>query len=446
MKKKLVLCLAILAAMLSACQPTPEKAPIIMKAEPTPGTNTETTISESYVTPEEWEASFSFKGADCTVKSRIRRPENMSNMVYAVEQHVFTSDDVMKCIKTVAGMPVGIKNDAFTKEELMEQLVSVKRGTFYSNEDGTWGYEPFEGQDDEINRLEQLLAGTPNEEEYQSFDPLDHNLPNNKKLLLENGGYVIVQSSASYLSLTINLRGLLQPESWVLPGDARPGEAIGTTLNNVKITQSDARNTVYAMLTALGVEGFDISRIEKGRFINENTNDVLTEGWYIECSFSGDGGYMPVSLNEIGRNTMLDLATALYSAPWKQERFMFFVDEQGVRQFKWSNPLNYHANESFRSDLMPFEEIQERIIDLLKYGLSWTDEFEQDGVFRVNMMVYDIAYTTCLIPRQNQNEGALLIPAWICFYANERYINTGVMPNVLCVSAIDGSRIDPLTS
>ena len=88
--------------------------------------------------------------------------------------------------------------------------------------------------------------------------------------------------------------------------------------------------------------------------------------------------------------------------------------------------------------LLPFEKIQARVRDLIRYGLSWLPEDVETTV-----EVTQIVLANVLCREKDSQEDGLLLPCWIVRYANTD--SSGVtMQTVIAVSAIDGSRVDPL--
>ena len=102
---------------------------------------------------------------------------------------------------------------------------------------GVW--EPYDGQEEDIARLEEELKNTPEE----TFGPVPETVPLDTPYTyaLPDGGRIRVRVSQDGLYATAyGAYSGVQPESWVMAGEAYPGEPKGTTLQNVKLTQAEA--------------------------------------------------------------------------------------------------------------------------------------------------------------------------------------------------------------
>ena len=120
------------------------------------------------------------------------------------------------------------------------------------------------------------------------------------------------------------------------------------------------------------------------------------------------------------------------------ERAEVYVDAQGVQSIWWTDPVTVTETVNENVALLPFEKIQARVRDLIRYGLSWLPEDVETTV-----EVTQIVLANVLCREKDLQEDGLLLPCWIVRYANTDSFGV-TMQTVIAVSAIDGSRVDPL--
>ena len=139
------------------------------------------------------------------------------------------------------------------------------------DDSGGW-WEPYEGQDEEIARLEEEIRNA----EPEVFDPI----PDSPITLPVDNTYSMPGGSRMYIDIRengINIAGnnfreyMHMPERWLIQGNAYPGEQAGTTLKNVKISEEEARVAANSLISDLDLESFGIAAAEKAVILNTYT-------------------------------------------------------------------------------------------------------------------------------------------------------------------------------
>lgn len=100
------------------------------------------------------------------------------------------------------------------------------------------------------------------------------------------------------------------------------------------------------------------------------------------------------------------------------------------------DPNEYVQEANENVVLMPFDDVQQHIRDMMKYCYSWTDEG--------NVRVFDIqvrqVILSCSISRlPNNPDEAVLAPVWVVVYRNSRDATAIRHDSILLINAIDGS-------
>ena len=148
-----------------------------------------------------------------------------------------------------------------------------------------------------------------------------------------------------------------------------------------------------------------------------------------------------------------------YSIPWNYEYICFTIDNNGIMDFSWNNPIEVIETVQQNASLKSFHEIIGVFETMVKVQYEAETDLWTGG--RGEMDVSIDAIQLCFVRIHEQNrDGAtgLLVPAWV-FYGNNRV--TGADGNViydldhgtahswnaepypvLIINAIDGSLID----
>ena len=97
---------------------------------------------------------------------------------------------------------------------------------------------------------------------------------------------------------------------------------------------------------------------------------------------------------------------------------------------------------SENAPLLPFEDIQQRVRDMLYLALPVYDaaeaEFGNDGDVRVERVLL----TSALQQIPEQGDEVFLVPAWAIVLGMEHELDAGLEPEVLLINALDGNYIN----
>ena len=437
-KRKTVIIISFVL-VLFGCQQTPDRPNIVYKG----GDDLQNIILSSpapeqhIVTEARWTEEYNITNLECIIDAPIVIPDASHFPVYKVKRHPFDADRADSIVKYFAKHVTGYHISFQTKEEIEEELISAKRGWYNVDDDGE-RWERYDGQDMVIAELEERLKNAPTE----VFEPITDDpitLPFDNTYLLADGSKVYIGAKNHHLFYYAdNNNTLMQPESWIIGGGARPGEPAGTTLKNVKISENDARQKVNALISDLKIHNFGIAEAEKARIDHVYTCTTISEGWCITLS-RNDGNSIAVNLFSADLNGILDFESEDYVERWFPERIIIYVDETGIRSFYWSYPLDVVEVMNANVALLPFDEIKEWIRKYIKYG--YNQRLERDQAEYVCQITVDkIVLSNVLVPIKDDLDHQMLVPAWLVYYSQE-FPNTKII-SVFAVNAIDGSIID----
>ena len=174
--------------------------------------------------------------------------------------------------------------------------------------------------------------------------------------------------------MTTAKHGIVQPEKWVVSGNAYPGEPVGTTIDNVNISQDNAVDTIERTLESLGISNFSITEIDKARSLHNFTYETLSTGWRIILC-RNDENSIPFDLrstNSVGFLKYSD--SSQYSATWIPERIIIYVSSKGIESFEWTSPMRITKILNENVPVLDFDQIKNRIREIVTYGCSWKED------------------------------------------------------------------------
>jgi hypothetical protein len=212
----------------------------------------------------------------------------------------------------------------------------------------------------------------------------------------------------------------------------------GITYLHPKITAEQAQEGAEAFLDSMGLTGYNLEKTEIGRIIHGPSYTTLTEGY--KCTFRHTFDYCAESTFFGSDGVFKFEEDAAYSIPWEQESLQIYIDENGVQDISWFNPMKVIGIEKANVALLPFEQIQEKVRDYIRFGGAWLAQ--QRGGY--DCTVDRITLTLALQRIANNNEEALLVPVWSVRYAHTMAIKNGGWFGYdgFVLSAIDGSRME----
>lgn len=429
--------------LFSGCQATPDREIVVNKGDggleeliqSTP-LNTEQAIEES-----EWIETYTMPQLKCEINAKVILPENMIFPVYKVKRHIFDANLCDRAIKLFTAGATGVRKSSPTKEELEQQLVQVKRGTYMFDENGG-RWEPYDGQEQDIAQLEEQIKNAAPE----AFDPVEDDtnmLPIDKTYAIEDGSQTYVRADTRCISIFKEKHGIVQLESWLRDGDAIPGEPPGTTVGDVNLSKEEALKTASTILSSLDIQNFGVAETDKARIVNNYTFEVVSKGWQVTLA-RNDGNSVPVNMASSQFIGILDFGTEEFNDRWQPEIISVYVDEDGIKEFLWTNPLEVTEILNENAPILPFDKIKIKIKDYIKFGHSRTVE---KGLVtgEAGLIVDKIVLTNILVPIKDDYVHKMLAPAWLIYYKLAD-VATGKsivdLTTVFAVNAIDGSSID----
>ncbi len=139
------------------------------------------------------------------------------------------------------------------------------------------------------------------------------------------------------------------------------------------------------------------------------------------------------------------------SRTWEQEYIMGAVNDEGILNLTWHNPLTVTEVVAERATLLPFSEIEEIAQRQINRKLSY--EGEENGTLEVAGVRLGLVY----MAEQDNQDGGLLAPVWYFLQADDEPTeqqkklwpgeietwNYDTLNPLAIINAVDGTIIDP---
>ena len=435
----LLLAFLLLSALPLACQPTPEAEPVVNKSDGTLEIKLQATPvspeeAQAFAVPDCWQETLEIGDSRVVFDAAVECPVT-AFPVFEVEEASFTAQTVNEALARLAPDAERVWLAGTSSEELNEELAAAIRGWWYDDGLGGGHYGPYEGQEEDIARLQQQLANAVDESApYAPFE----SLPVKHTVLCADGRSITVYAYDDCWAFTVDLghAAIMQGESLVATGGMMGNEPPGTEIGEVSITPEQAVEQAQAMLETLGFAGMQVASLEKARMVNAVTAEVLTSGYQlILCR--DDGGYAPFDSLSLSSFALQIHEAPAYQKAWRPERMQMFVDERGVRYVEQMYPIRVLRTVQENVELLPFARVQELLRNQFRHEFRWTE------VSGATVTVKRVALVGALVRVKNDLERAYIVPAWLCEYTTD----TSAAPDqryAIAVNAIDGTNVDVL--
>lgn len=441
MKRTFLTVLFLMESILMiACQPTPEEEVVQNRKE---GSLEQAIIAtaaptfspeEKYGAPEKWTEELEFRGEKIYIDADIELAEGSAFEVLTVVHDDYSEENVLSVLETLLGGNLEVREQNRSYDELLIDLQNAQKGHFadFNEKTGEIIWEPYKGQEEEIQELKGLLAETSPEETFVSLaDKIEY--PIDAKLIrTKNGDCWYTSCNPLRFLLKKHRKTTVQWESIVMAGWAFPGEK-GHALEVTNITEEEAIAAAEAFIAPLQKQEMSITEVQKARELESYTYKVLSTGYYITmvgnpantvpCLYSGyDGNYF-LNFTQ-GEETS-------YSEPWNQECMALYVTAEGVQMFSWNFRKKVIGTANENVQILPFEQVQERIRTLLEFGVR---EGSNNPIYITRMTLGSAIQQVA-----NQGNEAFMAPAWMIFFTTEFDKSLNQSESLLMLSALDGS-------
>ncbi|MDO4544405.1 MAG: DUF6034 family protein [Clostridia bacterium] len=443
--KKLLIPLMVL--LLCACQQTPEADYVIPKdgtyeaeldAYPQP--------QQELELPDRWSEDISMDGWTFRIDAEVKAADMDAFPVY--ETALTSLENIEDELKPVMYY---FACDAVTKAEFVrtkgyyyDQIKAYIETGHYDFDSEQW--VPLSDEDiaEHTAFMQTYIDNAPDKEPpFTEITPTIDNMEFNMVYELGDGTRVRTWASGNTSFAVFvgeeTYDAVLQPESWVVYGDAFPGEPRGTKIEVENLTLEQATTTAKAFIEEVGIEGFGIASAEKGRMISEYSGQTIEAG-YLFTLTRNTGGYLCLA-GTTGHTALFNTEDKTYSRYLIEEKIEIFVTEDGIKQvtrtFPYKTPVLVNENVK----LLPFDEVQSVIRTHLKNFLYL---YEHSSIFtqEVRMQASELTLVLGMVQKKNDPDRFYLSPVWVV-KVND-LLPDGSMANYssyMHINAVDGTLL-----
>ena len=433
--KHIIICISILLLTLlfiCACQPTPAKLSVVSVGDFQQAIAAPAAPFKAYEAPSSWHETLNMKGSDATVEidATINVPNVTAYPVYTVRKVNFDTARIKPIVAYFTeGRDVFYKTEP-TKNELKAELVMAKAYLAKAKADPSSDESDILDMEDTISLIEALILEAP-----ESVKPvvITDWSPDKSPL-----GY-FKEEDGEEVSISVRptcffySRGATVTESILLLNDRTP-------IEDIAISAEDAIAAAQKMLHELCIEYMTAIGLEKAERFKDlgdafaPSRNPLSKGYTIKFARNIDG--IPGITNESVMSG--DKDDFDYRAPLYPEDIEIYVGEDGQPQsFVWSYPIEIKQKANENVSLMPFEEIQQRIRDMLTFINSFNCEQVKITNIELNMAIVNV---------KDRPDEAMYVPAWFIYYTETYEDPTAgnkerTQTFRLALNAIDGGRV-----
>ena len=479
----MLVCVMLITCFTTACQPTPENTAVVGNADGLPSQALNKEIDENPLpdVPEKWSDTVELNdNCKITIDAEIELPDTDIFPVYRLERNELAQERLDELINYFVPNGKFYNHDVFTKEYYEQRLIEAKRGQFVDGK-----YVPPPADDPGVKSIEQKLANAPSANEmtpigtdFNYYSDYDGNIDESRgknfldiNFTTEDGKsgsifamrYEMGNAVDNRFGLNTNINWMTQslmetqPEiseeerQYYTSEDLAANDSINQLLedgffDNFTLKQDQAVDQANKVIADLGIDSMGIVYVEKvmiDRYSGmAGFSDTVAQdqGYVIDYARRLDAidGFID---NESMSNPEGDDNQDAYAPPFAMETITMVISESGIEYFGWGEMAQKAETVSENSELLPFEEIKERIVNQLKYE----NIVDADSGMSIEININKIQLLSGYINVKDDIDSVWHIPVWvaqgsmICTRENGESEEYGLGSTV--INALDGGRV-----
>ncbi len=439
MKKFMIgACSLLLGVLLTGCQPTPDKPVVIQKNDG----KLEEKLAQSpaavqkYEAPTHWKETYK-KDHLLTIEfdADITLPNADKYSVARVEPLAFTQQRVDELVHYFSGGKKLYKYPYVkTKADYAQEIVEAKRG---QERDGQ--FVVTEDSKSWVKELEKKMSEAPDTYQREYTDTMltyarDYESGKEDPGLGKNFLNVAFDTGSkddpvlevrNYEKGKVNFNGLW----YYKPNRSTYLEHWYTEeINSYTSELGDAKKKAYAAafaglsdadkykylaeaekaLNDLQVKDLVLADAEKVA-LHDGTGRILPKGGY-HFEFTRSNGGLAGYEQKSGMGRRKEEEPPAYTIPFRYEQVWADVSDEGILSFTWMGCAKVTGTESENVQLLPFEQIQEKVKNQIYYKKSFeTRMFQRETTIKVTSVELRAGY----INVKDHPDQALLVPMWV---------------------------------
>lgn len=426
----------LLAAPLTACQPTPEREFVINRQED----YAETVItSQTFMpldAPAYVEDAFKNPATGLTVRfeAQVSVPEAETYAILEVCEHTFSDEEYLQLMEHFAPLAQWTQEVTPTREEWLACIAKYRQN----------------GRPEEM--LEYMIGqmnAAPETFEPVAFSLLDAapgtQFCANRANEDQTRAQLVGTRDGGQLYYTSDSEAFYLNESWLEAGDDQAADFEGAFPLSTESALEEAR----AVLAILGLGEASLLKTEKSCVYQYDALEAKGHAF----TFSHDNCGLPgIDGMEGASGGGDDRPLPVLTAPWHQEIILIGVYENGMMYVDIRNPMRYGCELARNVVLMGFDEIVLRVREYMLAAWFHVPERVDDAA----VVITGMELCAALVAAKDDPDAGRLIPAWRCSFAVGGTTRPVTVDGVLhpaasymsredarYFSALDGAYIEP---
>ena len=429
-----------------ACQPTPTVEPIPNKADnkmeaaihttPIPAKNEKNGFAiPSLNVPDRWVENLTIGRTNVIIDASIDY-KDVAHPVFLIVDEKKINKDVMTSIVNEFVNPLMWREVGTTRDELLEELNRAILGEptgEYDPQTGEQIYVPYEGQKEEIERINKQLQEVGTEIQWTNIQQI----PQGEGVLSDGSisryYYLIDQHFAIREDRMIQFETDLRVKQQNYIGQQNTDDE---GIPDPVMTRDEAIKKTEQMLSILHLnQRLDVAYTTKCRA--RKNDEVLGIGWQVTCMLSSEGAklFSSQSYDYNGGPIAAKVDGNVYHPSTTNETMNFYFIENDLKGLTWDYPETIISVENAAVELLPFDQIQMNIKKRFEYGLSWLNGEDLGQTIYVK----EIALSYLKTAKINDRSGYYWTPVWAVIYECDDMMP--VKPFIFYINAIDGTFI-----
>ena len=437
-----------ICALLSGCQPTPEKSAVVQKNNLDEQIMQTAAPSSTDAAQDIWQETLEQDGVKVTIDAAVEIPDVTSWPVIEVTPYGFTEQDARLAVETLMqGKPIYEADTVRSKADIEQDIIWVNQQLEIAKTDDTIDSSFYES---ELKDYQEAYENAPGEKPNEKGADLKFKTNPDTNAEISQSIYVkadLGDSAPARLSVDVSDDNMFSAISFVRYDNRHtyyhPYFEATDTLTGLNISKQDALKTAVNTLQKLGADDVTLAYAQAGIDVEgllmsafpDTVSDPDRKKCYI-FYFNRVIQGIPVTYAECTNGISTDDNGAKYDRVWQSEQIEVAVDDKGVLWLRWFRPCTIGETINTNVQLKNFEEIQDIFRKQMFYERIWSVPGIKESKITIKRAVLG------LMRVRMEEERYVYLPVWD--FIGEWQTDADTVKNLsfLTLNAVDGSVIN----
>jgi beta-lactamase regulating signal transducer with metallopeptidase domain len=456
MSAAVLACILTVACFTTACQPTPEKAVVVNKADGALETKLTQapasapagkSLRETLGVPERWVDSFDFSNGKIkfSVDTPIEVPDAQKVPVAEVSPAAFTQEQVDKMVSVLFKESPLYAPQGLTRADWQKQIVQIQSDMEKVKNDK---YDE-KAKNEMIKVLKDNLSDA--EKQYAKAPESIPKIPASSKIGMVddphskdkfNGVNAMADTPAGSMVFLVRTgkdrnSASMYPKASDGTGSVRYEHSVDPEMKQpegVAMSRGDAEKIAADIAKQLD-GGLTLAHTEIVQALQQYGDDYA---WQMTFNRSVNG--FPTTYE--GHEAGMDMYVDIYEPVLFYEKIVITVDDKGVVGFEWITPMRVDKIVNENATLLPFKDIEKAARDMLKKNPDQiTRRYSGDPMPDIAFPIGRVTFGLTRVGQKDKPGAYRLLPVWD-FYQQDKDATLKNTYSILTLNAVDGSVID----